>query len=277
MSMTTFSGGQAQELTQEQQEAKAQHCANLEAQVKDGLKSGRESLWRVAEALYEFDEESGWQMLGYEALGDWLAQPDVTMTYRTFRRLSAAYRELAIVRKIDMPTLAALDVSKVDIALPALKKSKVTLDQFKKDVEALGAQDLRDKYVPKPEAKSDPEPEDDDVPADGKVGVGVDSEPTTAADMDDDDVIEGHAVEAMTLGVAVAELQSAYDSGATHPRIDRQAVEAVLVAERSGALSSSNGSSSANEAVEAFLVQFRAAPRSRHVPEWVETLASSVE
>lgn len=149
----------ARELTQEEFEQRAAECARLDAHVKQALAAGREALWDLARALYEFREASAWTMLGYESLGEYLADPDVTMTWRTFDRLVRGWRELAVNRHLDSPTLAKLDPSKADIALPALTTGQTTVDEFVADVEVLPARDLRIKYRQIPEPM--PEPVDD--------------------------------------------------------------------------------------------------------------------
>jgi hypothetical protein len=168
------------ELTDEEAEERAQRCYGLEQSIKAGLRAGREALWEVARSLHEFDEESGWSALGYEKLGDWLADPEVSMTRRTYYRLIGTHRELA-ARKVKPELLPALDVSKVDIVLPAVKAGRVALDDALEDVKELGARDLRDKYLKRPDpAESVPDPGDG-------ANVGTDEDEPYPAPMNDGD------------------------------------------------------------------------------------------
>ena len=122
-------------------------AAELDEAIRAGLSRGRQTLWEVAASLYEFDEISGWIALGCENKSEWLADPDITLTSATYYRLVRAWRELAVRRQIDPDRIAALDVSKVDIVLPKLQMGKVTEKEALNDAEALGARDLRDKYI----------------------------------------------------------------------------------------------------------------------------------
>jgi hypothetical protein len=244
MSTTPFPQPQARELTVEEQQALTQRCVDLEAVIKAGLVKTRELMWKVAEGLHEFDEEQGWLRLGYETLTDWLAQPDVTMSRATYYRLVQTWRELHVIRKVDVSTLRRLDPSKVHIVMPALKAATVPLTDALDDIEALGAQDLREKYVPKPALA--PGPDDDDLST-PHVGAQTDEEPLSAAETPVDGTEAGDDQEAAPEAAggteaAIApsavvsaevllqanrdwlkleqELLTASDSGQAHPRID---------------------------------------------------------
>lgn len=137
----------ARDLTVQEQEQRAEVCAKLEARVKRAIRAGREALWEAAEALYEFDTESGWGPLGYEKLGDWLADPDVSMTSATYYRLVGVWRKLHVQRKLPADRLKELELSKVAIVLPSIEKGTVLTQDALDDAQALGARDLRTKYI----------------------------------------------------------------------------------------------------------------------------------
>lgn len=124
-----------------------ERCHELDQRVRAGLRAGRAALWLTAEALYEFDAHSGWSALGYRTRGDWLADPEVGMTERSYQRLVRVWREAVIRRKLDPPALARLDVSKVEIALAAVEEGSARLSDALADAEALGWRDLRRKYA----------------------------------------------------------------------------------------------------------------------------------
>ena len=138
---------QARELSKEEHEAWVTQAFNHQQQVKTGLLKARGGLWEAASALYAFTEESGWLALGYDTLGEWLADPDITLTRTTYYRMVDTWRELHVVRELDAPTLGSLDMTKVSIALPALKAGKAQLEDVVSDARELGARDLREKYV----------------------------------------------------------------------------------------------------------------------------------
>lgn len=153
MTTLTTTGPAARDLSPFEQEQRATKCYELDQAIKAGLRAGREAMWETARALHEFDEENGWTALGYEKIGDWLADTDVGMTRSQHYRLVSVYRELVVHRQVSQDDLKQLDVSKVDIVLPAVKSGRVTLKDALSDVKALGARDLRDSYIKRPDPK----------------------------------------------------------------------------------------------------------------------------
>jgi len=144
MSTTDLAAPTARSLSKEEYEQWVQQSFQDEQDIKAGLRNARAGLWQAAEALYRFSEASGWVALGHESLGDWLADPEITMSRSTFFRMVDAHRELVVLRHC--PNVGTLDLTKVSIALPALKKGTATLEDVMADVEALGARDMREKY-----------------------------------------------------------------------------------------------------------------------------------
>lgn len=151
----------ARSLTPEEfdQQVKAAH--RVEQRIKTGLRAGVEALWEVAAGLYEFDEMAGWSALGYESLAHWLADPEVSMRKRTFYRLTGAYRETVVLREIPYEAVKHVDVSKLDVVLPAVKAGRKPMDEALSDAQEMGYRDLRQEYQGEPE----PEPEPPAVPA----------------------------------------------------------------------------------------------------------------
>jgi hypothetical protein len=157
-------GAAAKELSPQDAEARAQAMFEVEQRIKDAFAQGRAAMWDAAKAMHEFDQENGWTALGYEKLGDWLADPGIQMTRATYYRWVGTYRKL-LQRKVDESELRELDVSKVDIVLGAVEAGRVELDDALADVKELGARDLRDRYIQRPDpAKAVPPVEDDDPP-----------------------------------------------------------------------------------------------------------------
>jgi hypothetical protein len=172
----------ARELTDEEAKERAEECYKLDQRIKDAFRAGREALWDAAAALREFDEKSGWTALGYETLGDWLADPEVGMTRRTYQRLIITHRELTR-RNVPKELMAKLDVSKVDIVLPSIKAGTVKLSKALDDAQAMGARDLRETYYKRP----DPAQKDDEEDEPANVGTqpGEDEYPAPANDGND--------------------------------------------------------------------------------------------
>jgi hypothetical protein len=144
---TDLTEAQARDLTPEEQQELAERAYELQEAVKAGLRAGREALWSLAKALHEIDEVRGWAALGYDTLGEWLADSEIGITRRTYFRLVKTYRGLVVRRSVSATSLQRLDPSKVDIVLPKVEKGDVLLEDALADVEAMPARDLREKYV----------------------------------------------------------------------------------------------------------------------------------
>lgn len=158
------------ELTQEEIEGRALQAHELERAVKTYASQGREAMWKMARALYEFDEAEGWSALGgYEDLDDWLADPEIQLERKTYKRLVTAWRNLVVIGKVKPERLLTVDVSKVEVILPAVRAGRKTLKEALADAQALGWHDLREVY------------QGGNVPAQGNEQA------------DDGDVIEGTA------------------------------------------------------------------------------------
>lgn len=161
--------------TEEEYEQWAASAAVDDQQFREGLRGSRSGLWRAAEAAYRFHQSAGWLALGYDTLGEYLADPDITLSRRTFFRMTQAWQEMVVLRQVDAETIDKLDLTKVSIALPALKSGEAQVEDVIADVESLAARDLREKYTtPKTVPAEDPEPVDD-------------------PELHPPDVIEGHA------------------------------------------------------------------------------------
>lgn len=143
-----------------QDEASAAQVAfGVEVRIKQAMHDGRDALWRLAEALYEFDEMRGWEALGHDNKEQWLADADVTLAKGTYHRLVRTWRKLVVERQIDAGRLRLLDQSKVAIVTDAIVKNDTTVDEALSDVEALAARDLREKYYgPRPTLDESPAP-----------------------------------------------------------------------------------------------------------------------
>ena len=136
----------ARDLSPEEAEARAQHCYELEEKIKASLRVAQESVWDLAEALYKFDDANRWSALGYDKLGDWLAQTEVGISRSHYYRLVSVYHEMAVIRQVDAKRLKQIEPQKLQIVLPAIKSGKVQLEEALDDAEALGRRDLRERY-----------------------------------------------------------------------------------------------------------------------------------
>jgi hypothetical protein len=136
------------EFLSEEERAQARELAHqLEVVIKDAIDRGREAYWDLAAALYEFNERAGWALLAYETQGDWLAQPEIGMSSRTYFRMVRLYRETVILRELPAERVKELDPSKVEIVLPAVASGEKTIDEALGDAESVGQRDLREMYI----------------------------------------------------------------------------------------------------------------------------------
>jgi hypothetical protein len=161
--MSEFAVVKARELSPEEAEVRAADCFRLDQEIKANLRAGRESMWDVARSLYEFDAMSGWTGLGFDSLGDWLADPELGMSRAHFYKLVGVYHEMAILRKIDESRLKQIEPVKVQIVLPAIKSGRVQVGDALDDAQALGRRDLRERYFSRPEPESRHEEVDGEV------------------------------------------------------------------------------------------------------------------
>jgi predicted RNase H-like HicB family nuclease len=145
------------DLTPEEAEERKKKAFGLHVDVRDALSQGRAALWETARALYEFDEMHGWTALGYDRIGDWLADPEISITKSQFYRLTGVWRELVVIRKVDTTSVRELEPSKVDIVLPAVRSGRVKLDEALEDTKSMGARDLREEYISRPDRPSVPQ------------------------------------------------------------------------------------------------------------------------
>jgi hypothetical protein len=130
------------------QDAGALEAQEVAAKIQTALAAGRTALWELAEALHAFDEMRGWRDLGYATLSAWLEDTDEQITRGTYYRLVGTWRKLVIEQNIDADRVRCLDQSKVAIVADRIRDDEVKIDVALADVEALGAQDLREKYGP---------------------------------------------------------------------------------------------------------------------------------
>src|SRR5271165_3749808 len=100
-----------------------------EKKVYSALARGKEAAWELAEALYEFDEVSGWRRLGHESLEEWLAQPEVGIKKTLYYDLVASWRKMVVHREVEPSRLKLLEPSKVAIVAQRVGKAQVTVDE----------------------------------------------------------------------------------------------------------------------------------------------------
>lgn len=121
-------------------------AAETEARVKEALREGKSALWKLAEACYQFDQQSGWRALGYDSLTGWLADPEIDMTRGTYYRLVKTWQQLAVDQGLEPAQLEAVSMSKAAIVVEDIASGDVQVDAALKDAANLTASQLREKY-----------------------------------------------------------------------------------------------------------------------------------
>jgi hypothetical protein len=147
----------ARELTPEEAQERREESFALDQEVKAALADGRAAMWRLAKAIYEFDELACWSALGYESLAHWLADPEVGLRKTQFYALRSRWEQLHVLRKVGEEELKELPPSKVDVVLPAIRAGTVKLEQALGDAKAMGFRDLRSVYRGREEFSGRPE------------------------------------------------------------------------------------------------------------------------
>lgn len=126
---------------------------DLQASVVQQVASQRSSWVPLARRLSTFHAGKGWKALGLDSFNEWLAQPEISLNRGEAYSMMRAWRELVEDREVDPLILAALDISKVAVILPAIKKGAVEVDEALSDCEVLSRSDLRARYIKPSEAE----------------------------------------------------------------------------------------------------------------------------
>ena len=112
-----------------------------------GIVRGMREAWvSLAADLYNFFDQQMWADLGHESFDSYLADPDVEIGRRWAYELVALYRELVINRQIETATLKAIEPSKLQEVLPAMRRGQVTIRQALADAQSLSRNDIRERY-----------------------------------------------------------------------------------------------------------------------------------
>jgi hypothetical protein len=101
---------------------------------------------RLAEHLYQWNEDKAWAALDYETLEEWLASPDIELSRSHYFRLVENYREFVVARGVKPELLGTVDFTKVREVLPAIRRGHVDPEEAIADAQALTRTDLEEKY-----------------------------------------------------------------------------------------------------------------------------------
>lgn len=118
----------------------------LHQEVVSACADVRRSWVVLAGRLHVFHTEQAWKTLGYDSFTEWLGEPEIALKRAQAYLLVEAWQQLVIDRDIQPDRLAAADVSKVAVVLPALKRGEIDADGALADCEALSRSDLIERY-----------------------------------------------------------------------------------------------------------------------------------
>lgn len=109
--------------------------------------AGQRAHWvPLAGSLHEFHEGRGWEALGMDSFNEWLGQPEVGLGRAHAYALISAYRVLVVGKEVDPAVLEGLDVTKIQVVLPAVRRGDADVLVALADVEALSRSDLKEAY-----------------------------------------------------------------------------------------------------------------------------------
>lgn len=128
------------------EERAAKKAFKVEARIKEGKRAIQRVWVALAGYLHEFYTEQMWEALGYDKFETWLGTPDIGLGRTQIYALIEAYEELVIKRGLDPSLLEDLEVTKLAVVLPALRKGDVELEDALADCRALSRSELREKY-----------------------------------------------------------------------------------------------------------------------------------
>ena len=128
------------------EEIAAEKAHEVEGKIKTGTGAIKQVWIALAGHLHEFYTERMWEPLGHDKFESWLGSPDIGLKRSQTYQLIEVYEELVVKRGVSQEELAALEMSKLAVVLPALRKGDVELDEVLSDCESLSRSALREKY-----------------------------------------------------------------------------------------------------------------------------------
>lgn len=128
------------------EERAAEKAFAVEEKIKKGTGAIKQVWIALAGHLHEFYTERMWVSLGHEKFEEWLGAPEIGLKRSQTYQLIEVYEELVVKRGVPQEQLAELEMSKLAVVLPALRKGDVELEDVLADCEELSRSALREKY-----------------------------------------------------------------------------------------------------------------------------------
>lgn len=129
------------------EQAEAKRAFDTQERIKHYVGIIRQSWFKLAADLYDFQNADMWKHLGYDSFNAWLADPDIELGGQRswIYQLMAIYRELVLKRGISAERVSSLPPGKLQQIMPALRRG-ADFEQALADVESLSFRDLRERY-----------------------------------------------------------------------------------------------------------------------------------
>jgi hypothetical protein len=127
-------------------ESRVERAERLDREIVAGIRAIRMAWVLLAEFVYQFHDERGWETLGYETLNAYLAEPHRDIKRRQFFRLVELHREFVIERGVSPLVLAEIDVSRMIELLPAIRDGNVSVDELLETARTCTSRELRRRY-----------------------------------------------------------------------------------------------------------------------------------
>lgn len=215
----------ARALTAEEHDDLVERCTKLERDIVTGLKAGNAAWWQTAQPLWEFHQEHGWTVLGYESVMDWAASPHIGMAYSSYTRMVRNYHHIVALKRLTFEQAQELPPMGTDIVLHGVRRKGVDFDEAIADAKSLSVRDLMVKYKGASEEPAGDLPTSVDGNSDGEVvvvdgEVVVEDEPPPQVERNYEDVLTA-------VDEAWNQLADALDSGAQAPRIRRDTLQTI--------------------------------------------------
>lgn len=128
------------------EERAAKEAYAVEEKIKKGTGAIKVVQIAIAGYLHDFHTGRMWESLGYDKFETWLGSPEISMGRSDAYQKIEVYEELIVKRELTQEDLAELDMSKLAVILPVLRKGEVELEEALSDCEALSRSELRAKY-----------------------------------------------------------------------------------------------------------------------------------
>lgn len=129
-------------------EAGARAAYELEQRIRQTIGTQKMIWVDLAGDLYTFQTTRAHAQLGYETFEEWLASPDIDIKRRWVYELLSIWKHLVIDAGVAPERLKALEPSKVQDVMVAVRRQQVAVDRALADAEALSRNDLRQLYGP---------------------------------------------------------------------------------------------------------------------------------